>query len=84
MSVLIARIRKNRAEELRVSIDRWRGVDLVNLRIRFLAPDGSMRPGRQGVALRLELWTRCAPPSTGPTWSTLPTSKRKEEHDGRS
>ena len=55
MTVEIAQIRKNRREQLRVSVDRWRGVDLLNLRVWFLADDGSWRLGRQGVALRLEL-----------------------------
>ncbi len=54
-STLIARIRRSRTEEVRVSVDRWRGLNLVNVRVWYEADDGSMRPGRQGIALRLDL-----------------------------
>lgn len=50
-----ATIRKNANEELRVSLDEFRGHRLVNLRVWFKAEDGEMRPGKQGVALRVEL-----------------------------
>ena len=51
----VASIRKNAREELRVSVETFKGVPLVNLRVWFQAEDGDMRPGKQGVALRLEL-----------------------------
>ncbi len=47
-------IKKNSREELRVSIEEFRGHRLINLRIWFEGDDGQMRPGKQGVALRLE------------------------------
>jgi hypothetical protein len=55
MSKPIAIIRKNVREELRVSVDEFRGHQLINLRVWFEGEDGRMRPGMQGVALRLEL-----------------------------
>jgi hypothetical protein len=55
MSRLVATIRKNRREDLRVSIDHYRGHELVSLRVWFEADDGTMRPGKQGIALRLDL-----------------------------
>jgi hypothetical protein len=51
----IAIIRKNAREELRVSVDEFRGHQLINLRVWFEGEDGQMRPGKQGLALRLEL-----------------------------
>ncbi len=51
----IAIIQKNSREELRVTLEEYRGHDLLNLRVWFEAEDGTMRPGKQGLALRLEL-----------------------------
>ena len=55
MSTLIAAFRKNATEEVRVSVDRYHGHELVNIRVWFTGDDGEMKPGRQGLALRLEL-----------------------------
>ncbi len=47
-------IAKNAREEIRVSVDEFKGHNLCNLRVWYL--DGSeYRPGKQGIALRLEL-----------------------------
>ncbi|MFN4160118.1 MAG: transcriptional coactivator p15/PC4 family protein [Gemmobacter sp.] len=48
-------LRKNAREEIRVSLDEFAGHELVNLRVWFQAPDGEMRPGKQGIAFRREL-----------------------------
>ena len=48
-------IPKNSREELRVSVDEFRGRQIVNLRVWFRSEDGEMRPGRQGAAVKLEL-----------------------------
>lgn len=55
MSAPVATIRKNGSEELRVSVDDFKGHRLVNLRVWYRTGDGEMRPGKQGLALRLEL-----------------------------
>lgn len=55
MNKPIATIKKNAREELRVSVDHYQGYELLNLRIWFEADDGSMRPSKKGLALRLEL-----------------------------
>ena len=49
----IATIPKNSREELRVSLDHFRGHDLVNLRVWFDAGEGEMRPGKKGLAVRI-------------------------------
>ena len=51
----IACIQKNAREELRVSLENFRGHDIANLRVWYCADDGEMRPGKQGVALRRDL-----------------------------
>ena len=51
----IATIRKNAREDLRVTLEEFRGHHLLSLRIWFDAEDGEQRPGKQGVAIRLDL-----------------------------
>ncbi len=48
-------LRKNSREELRVSVDEFRGHRLLNLRVWFESDDGTLRPGKQGLAVRLEM-----------------------------
>jgi hypothetical protein len=55
MSAPIATFRKNSREEVRVSLDDFKGHQLVNVRVWFEAEDGEMRPGKQGLAIRREL-----------------------------
>lgn len=47
-------IPKNAREEIRVSVDEFKGHRLVNLRVWF-GDDGEKRPGKQGIAFRLDL-----------------------------
>ena len=47
-------IRKNNREEIRVSRDEYRGHTLVNLRVWYQGVDGTMLPGKQGIAFRVE------------------------------
>ena len=54
-SKLIATIRKNSKQELRVSLDHFQGHDLINMRVWFEADEGDMRPGKQGVSIRTVL-----------------------------
>lgn len=51
----IATIRKNAREDLRVTLDEFRGHHLLNLRVWFDADENEQRPGKQGVAIRLDL-----------------------------
>jgi hypothetical protein len=48
-------IQKNAREEFRISRDTFRGHDLVSIRVWFKADDGSMRPSKDGVTLRVAL-----------------------------
>jgi hypothetical protein len=47
-------IAKNAREEIRISVDEFKGHRLCNLRVWYLDGD-ELRPGKQGIALRLEL-----------------------------
>jgi len=58
----IATIKKNSREELRVTLDEFRGHHLVNVRIFYDAGDGEMKPGKQGIAMKVELCLNCLPP----------------------
>lgn len=51
----MAAIRKNAREEIRITLDDFRGYQLVNLRVWFDAGDGEYRPGKQGLAFRADL-----------------------------
>ena len=52
---MIAEIQKNSAEVVRVSLDEFKGHRLVHLRVWYRDPLGEYRPGKQGLALRVEL-----------------------------
>ena len=51
---MIATIRKNATDEIRVSLSQYNGHDLLNMRVWFEADDGSMRPGKAGMAFKVD------------------------------
>lgn len=51
----VAVIRKNSREELRITLEDFKGHRLISFRVWYEAEDGDMRPGKQGLALRLGL-----------------------------
>jgi hypothetical protein len=53
---LLATIRKNAREEIRVTRGDFKGHDIVGLRVWFQDREtGEMRPGKDGLAFRAEL-----------------------------
>jgi hypothetical protein len=50
---IIATVQKNSREEVRVSFSEFNGHELLNLRVWFEADDGSMRPGKAGLAFKI-------------------------------
>ena len=52
---VIASIRKNAREELRIGLSEFNGHQLANLRIWFTAEDGTMRPGNKGLAFKVAM-----------------------------
>ncbi len=53
-SIPITTIKKNTREELRFSFDVFKGQRLFNMRVFFEGEDGSMRPGKSGIAFKLD------------------------------
>ncbi|MGH6940754.1 PC4/YdbC family ssDNA-binding protein [Hypericibacter sp.] len=53
---IIGTQRKNNTEQLRITRSRWRGVEMLGLRVWSHGEDsGPSRPTREGLNLRLEL-----------------------------
>ena len=53
---LLATVRKNAREEIRVTRGDLKGFDIIGLRVWFEGRDsGEMRPGKDGLAFRAEL-----------------------------
>jgi hypothetical protein len=44
----------NRREHLRVTLQRYRGVDLVGVRKWFFGDDDSLRPGKNGITVNIK------------------------------
>jgi hypothetical protein len=53
-ATIIAEWPINKRESVRVSVEQYKGVDLVNIRKWFKAEDGSLRPGKAGIALNVK------------------------------
>lgn len=52
--VLIANLRKNAREAVFVQLSQFKGHDLLSLRVHYDAGNGEMRPGKDGLAVRVE------------------------------
>jgi Transcriptional Coactivator p15 (PC4) len=53
---LLATVRKNAREEIRITRGDFKGFDIVGLRVWFEDREsGEMRPGKDGLAFRAEL-----------------------------
>lgn len=48
-------ITKNAREEYRIERQDFRGHDLLNIRVFYYDGSGEMRPGKQGIAIRMDL-----------------------------
>ena len=48
-------IPKNRREEVRIGLNEYKGVEYIDIRSFFLAPDG-FRPSRRGITLPTRLY----------------------------
>ncbi len=59
-NIIVAEWPINKRETVRVSIERFNGLWLINLRKWFEADDGKMRPGKHGIALAVKHLSRLA------------------------
>lgn len=46
---------KSCREEIRLTLDTFKGVELVNIRVWYRSDDGDYRPSKKGVAFKLDL-----------------------------
>ncbi len=53
-SQLVAQFEKNSKEEVRVSIDDFRGRKIINIRVYYRSDRGEWLPGKQGLALAVD------------------------------
>jgi hypothetical protein len=53
-SQLVAQFEKNSKEEVRVSIDDFRGRKIINIRVYYRSDRGQWLPGKQGLALAVD------------------------------
>jgi hypothetical protein len=49
----------NRRENVRISVEKYKGVDLVSIRKWFKAEDGLLLPGKAGIALNVKHLAAC-------------------------
>jgi hypothetical protein len=52
--IALGTIRKNAAEEIRLTVETFRGHEIINIRVWYRDAAGKYRPGKQGLAFRLE------------------------------
>lgn len=48
-------VQKNSREEIRFTAEAFKGHDIINIRVWYRNDVGEMRPGKQGLAFRLDL-----------------------------
>jgi len=53
-SAVISTFEKNKKEEVRVSVETFHGRNIINIRVYYKDDDGTMKPGKQGIALAVE------------------------------
>lgn len=53
--IALGTVRKNATAEIRFTVENFRGHEIVNVRVWYRDADGEYRPGKQGLAFRLEL-----------------------------
>ena len=53
--VKIADIRKNVGKTLILTLENFQGVNILNMRVWYVGKNGNLRPGKQEIALRVEI-----------------------------
>ena len=56
----VAQFEKNSKEEIRVSIDEFRGTKIINIRVFYRSPTGEWLPGKQGIAMKVDRYRELA------------------------
>tara|TARA_R110002096_G_scaffold436056_1_gene666532 strand:+ start:93648 stop:93881 length:234 start_codon:yes stop_codon:yes gene_type:complete len=55
MSLLIATVDKNQREQVQISLDSFKGHNLVAVRVFYDAGGGEMKPSKKGVSIRPDM-----------------------------
>lgn len=53
--IVLGTVPKNSREEIRMTADTFMGYDIINIRVWYRDNEGEMRPGKQGLAFRIDL-----------------------------
>ncbi len=56
MRKLIGTIPKNTVEQIRVGIEEYKGYQLLDIRVYFIADDDEPHPTKKGISINLELF----------------------------
>lgn len=51
---VVASFEKNSREEVRISIDDFRGRKIINIRVYYRSESGTWSPGKQGLAISID------------------------------
>ncbi len=51
---VVASFEKNSREEVRVSVDEFRGRKIINVRVYYRSQAGDWAPGKQGIAMSVD------------------------------
>ena len=58
---VVAEVRKNASETIRVRPTEYNGAELVDVRAWYESPTGEMKPTKKGLTLRPETWEELLP-----------------------
>jgi len=56
MRKLIGTIPKNTLEQIRLSLEEYKGYQLLDIRVYFIADDDKPHPTKKGISINLELF----------------------------
>ncbi len=51
---VVASFEKNSREEVRISVDEFRGRKIINIRVYYRSESGTWLPGKQGLAISVD------------------------------
>ena len=58
---VVAEVRKNASETIRVRPTEYNGAELVDVRVWYESATGEMKPTKKGLTLRPEMWQELLP-----------------------
>lgn len=59
-NLVIAKFEKNKKEEVRLSVETFRGRKIINIRVFYKDDAGAWKPGKQGLAIAIERFKELA------------------------